>query len=196
MVYIKHLYIMIYGEAGLGGSGISLAYKVTIMDKTKYSNIKLIITSVDGVFTDGSSTYNSSGSITHKTYVNKDFSALIRLSEYFGIVVVSSYSEVNSAVFSKFGFGLYYTKNKKKKINQVIRAKNLMPDNCIYIGSDLQDVPCVRTVPLSFCPKTAFEEVKEVATVIPLAGGTGIVYYLYRLLLSEIMLRNKFCAGE
>lgn len=186
------LYITISAEVGLVGNDS----EESTVDKTNYSNINLIITSVDGVFTDGSSTYNSSGAVTHKTYMNKDFSALIKLSEYFGIVVVSNYSEVNTAVFNKFGFGLYYTKNKKKKVSKIIRAKNLMPEHCIYIGSDTQDIPCVRMVPLSFCPKTAVEEVKEVATVIPLAGGTGIAYYLYRMLLPEIMLRNKFCAGE
>ena len=162
------------------------------MDKTKYSNIKLIILSVDGVFTDGKATYEYAGEVVSKNFLYKDFIALSKLREFFNIVIISSEEHINRGVFEKKGFKFYYSKNKKKALKQILRERSTMPDACIYIGDDLLDLPCVRLIPCSFCPVDAFEEVREAATVLPVVGGEGVVYVLYELLRSEMLLRYKF----
>lgn len=162
------------------------------MDSTEYSNIKAIILSVDGVFTDGSKTYNNTGDVVYKTFIDKDFESLIKLSKYFDIIVVSTCIAVSPAVFKKYGFGVYVVSNKKKKVNQIIRAKGLTPDKCVYVGCVLDDLSCVRMIPISFCTKDAVDEIKEAAKVIPVVGGRGAVYYLYKLLSEEMSLRHKY----
>ena len=162
------------------------------MDKTKYSNIKLIILSVDGVFTDDSCNYGPDGFVIFKRFLNKDFVALSKLREFFNMVILSSEEHINRDVFEKKGFKFYYSKNKKKMLKQILKERNITPDNCIYVGSDLLDLPCVRLIPCSFCSKNAFNEVKDIATVLPVSGGEGVVYSLYNILSKEIVLRYKF----
>lgn len=162
------------------------------MDKTKYSNIKLIIFSVDGVFTDGKGLYDCAGGVVSKSFLDKDFIALSKLREFFNVVIISSEEHINQNVFKEKGFKFYHSKNKKKTLKQLLKERSIMPDECIYVGDDLLDLPCIRLIPVSFCPKDAFDEVKDIATVLPVNGGDGVVYDLYNVLLSEIMLRYKF----
>ena len=162
------------------------------MDKTKYSNIKLIILSVDGVFTDGKGTYEYAGGIVSKAFLDKDFIALSKLREFFNIVIISSDDNINRGVFKEKEFKFYYSKNKKKVLRQLLRERSTMPDECIYVGDDLLDLPCVRMIPISFCPLDAFEEVRDAATILPVVGGGGVVYKLYEFLRPEILLRYKF----
>jgi 3-deoxy-D-manno-octulosonate 8-phosphate phosphatase (KDO 8-P phosphatase) len=162
------------------------------MDKTKYSNIKLIILSVDGVFTSGKAAYDYEGRVVSKVFLDKDFIALSKLRKFFNIVIISSEEHINSGVFEQKEFKFYYSKNKKKTLKQVLRERNTMPDECIYVGDDLLDLPCVRLISCSFCPVDAFEEVRNVATILSIVGGDGVVYELYRILSEEIAVRYKF----
>jgi 3-deoxy-D-manno-octulosonate 8-phosphate phosphatase (KDO 8-P phosphatase) len=162
------------------------------MDNTKYSNIKLIVLSVDGVFTDGKGTYEYAGGVVSKVFFDKDFMALAKLREVFNIVIISSEEHINQGVFKEKGFKFFYSKNKKKLLKQVLRERGITPDECIYVGDDLLDLPCIRMIPMSFCPVDAFAEVRAIATTLPVEGGDGVVYSLYSNLLPEILLRYKF----
>ena len=163
------------------------------MDLTEYSNIKIIVTSVDGVFTNGTKTYNSKGEVIYKTFIGRDFEALIKLSKHFEVVIISTCGEVSPAVFNKHGFGMYFTSNKKKKLSQLLRLKGRTPDECIYVGGEWDDLSCVRMIPTSFCPKNSCYEIKNIATLLPVIGGNGVIYNLYKVLTPEIILRYKFC---
>jgi len=114
------------------------------MDKTKYSNIKLIVLSVDGVFTDGKGAYKCDGSIISKNFLDKDFKSLSKLREFFNIIILSSEEHINRGVFKKKGFKFYCSKNKKKMLKQILRERSTMPDECIYVGDDLLDLPTRR----------------------------------------------------
>lgn len=162
------------------------------MDSTNYSNIKMIATAVDGVFTNGSKSYNNKGEIVCKTFVGRDFDALIMLAKHFEVAAISTCDEVSPFVFNKYGFGMYYTKNKKKRLSRLLQLKGLTPDQCIYVGSDLEDLSCVRMIPISFCSKDSCDEVKKVATPLSVVGGSGVIYSLYKILLPEITIRYKF----
>lgn len=162
------------------------------MDSTKYSHIKLIIFSVDGVFTDGKGEYDYAGGIVSKRFLDKDFIMLSKLHEFFNVVIISSEEHINQNVFKEKGFKFYYSRNKKKMLKQILKQRNIIPDACIYVGDDLLDLPCIHLIPCSFCPKDAFNEVKNVATVLPVVGGSGVVYSLYKILNEEISIRYKF----
>jgi 3-deoxy-D-manno-octulosonate 8-phosphate phosphatase (KDO 8-P phosphatase) len=162
------------------------------MDSTDYSNIKIIVTAVDGVFTNGAKGYNNKGEIVYKTFVDRDFDALVMLAKHFEVAAISTCNEVSPFVFSKHGFGMYYTKNKKEKLSQLLRLKGLTPDQCIYVGSDLEDLPCVRMIPITFCSRDSCDEVKRVAIPLSAVAGGGVVYSLYKILLPEITIRYKF----
>lgn len=162
------------------------------MDSTNYSDIKIIVTAVDGVFTSGAKSYNNKGEIVYKTFVDRDFDALVMLAKHFEVAAIATCNEVSPFVFSKHGFGMYYTKNKKERLSQLLRLKGLTPDQCVYVGSDLEDLPCIRMVPITFCPRDSCDEVKRIAIPLSVVGGEGVVYSLYRVLLPEITIRYKF----
>jgi len=162
------------------------------MDKTKYSNIKLIVSNVDGIFTSGRGTYDRTGSIVSKDFLDKDFMALSKLREFFNVVIMSSEEYINRNVFKQKGFKFYCSVDKKKILKKILMERSITPDECIYVGDDLLDLPCIRLVSYPFCPVDAFEEVKDVATILPVAGGNGVIYRLYKILSEEMTIRYKF----
>ena len=162
------------------------------MDSTKYSNIKLIISSVDGIFTNDKAMYDYDGGIVYKEFLNKDFIALSELRKFFNTIIISNIKHINKNVFEQKGFKFYYSKNKKKLLKKILIERNITPDECIYVGYSLLDLPCIRLIPCSFCPTNAFKEIKNEATVLPVVGGDGVIYELYKMLNEEMIIRNKF----
>jgi len=166
-----------------------------IMETTVYSNIKLIVLDVDGVFTDGKKVYSLSGDVVYKTFYDKDFTALNKLRKYFNIIILSGDDRVNKVLFKSKGIPFYHSKNKdKKKLIKVILNKyNVGPDNCIFVGDDLPDLPCFRLIPISLCPSDSVKEIKYLAyKVLKTKGGNGVIVELYNELSEEIMLRRKY----
>ena len=58
------------------------------------------------------------------------------------------------------------TLNKKEKVEQFIMDNNSSWENIAYIGDDLQDLEVMKKVKISFCPKNAINEVKNISKYV------------------------------
>ncbi len=76
--------------------------------------------------------------------------------------------------------------DKLRVYEEILNITKLNPENIAYIGDDWLDIPVLKRVGLSICPKDAVEEVKKVCKyVTKSAGGYGVFREVIELLLKS-----------
>lgn len=69
--------------------------------------------------------------------------------------------------------------DKKKAFIKFCEDRNLAPEDVVYVGDDLPDIPVFEECGLAVCPADACPEVKEAADLIaPCKGGKGVFRYI------------------
>lgn len=144
----------------------------------KARNIKVIITDVDGVLTDGKIIYDDNG-LEFKQFSVRD-GQIMRFLRDAGIktgVITGRESRVviNRCEELKFDFHHHGAKNKLKIWDDVINKLGIEEVNVAYIGDDLLDVPLFKKAGLSASPPDAPHYVSEKADlVLNTNGGKGV----------------------
>ncbi|AWW31566.1 3-deoxy-manno-octulosonate-8-phosphatase [Echinicola strongylocentroti] len=144
----------------------------------KAAKIKLLITDVDGVLTDGGVIYDDHY-LEFKKFNVKD-GLIVKLLQKHGIKVGAITGRNSPVVRSRceeLGFDFHYhgVKDKREKLKTVLDGMDLRLDECAYIGDDLIDLPILVMVGLSVAPKDALPYIKEeVDMVSTLNGGRGV----------------------
>ena len=74
--------------------------------------------------------------------------------------------------------------DKSEALEEILQEFKLKTENFAYIGDDLVDIPVLKKAGLSFCPKDAPEEVKQVVDyVTQTEGGQGVLREVVELIL-------------
>ena len=151
---------------------------------------KLVITDIDGVWTDGGMYYDNIGNEWKK--FNTTDSAGVLFARFLDIPLVIISGEETEIV-----------RRRAKKLNiqhlylgvkdKVIVAKKLCKELDIhlsevaYIGDDLNCKEILSNVGLSACPDNAVREIKSINNIIQLSqtGGCGAVREFIDLILKE-----------
>jgi len=157
------------------------------------TKIKIIISEVDGVLTDGILPMDEIGNILYKHFCHKDFEAINELKKFFKVAFISSDNHISYNMFRRKNIPFFYDqKDKKAALLSLLSRYSLTPDQAIYIGSTYSDLECMRLIPLCFCPEDAIPAIKNVSvSVFPVYGGTGVFCYLHYFLEEEILRRKK-----
>ncbi|RII75921.1 3-deoxy-manno-octulosonate cytidylyltransferase [Pseudomonas monteilii] len=152
-------------------SGQVIAPKPTLAD------IRLVITDVDGVLTDGGIYYDSSGECLKRFHVRDGMG--MRLLEENG-VRVAVLSGRDSATLRKrvadLGITLcqFGVKDKLAACKQLMAEANVQPDQTACIGDDCIDLPAFSACGMSFAVADAPAYVKVAATqTLVTMGGNG-----------------------
>lgn len=153
--------------------------------------IRLLLTDVDGVLTDGGMYYTEDG-LTMKKFNVKDGMGVILLREVaikIGIVTADkSEIAVKRAEVLKFDFIHYGVMNKKEIVENILSENNWKPENVAFIGDDVNDIEVLKFAGLSFCPKDAVDEVKSISDfIVPIKGGKGV----FRFVADELIKVQK-----
>jgi 3-deoxy-D-manno-octulosonate 8-phosphate phosphatase (KDO 8-P phosphatase) len=153
----------------------------------KAIKIKLLITDIDGVLTDGGIIYDDMET-EYKKYDVKDGLIVhhLRRNKFMVGAITGRDSKVveNRCEELKFDFHYHGVKNKGKKFDEVLETLELEADQVAYIGDDLIDIPILSRVGLSICPADAIEYVKPFAHYISrFSGGKGVFREVGDLLL-------------
>ncbi len=147
--------------------------------KTKAQNIKLMAFDVDGVFTDGSLTFDENGK-EYKTFNAKDGQGIVCV-EKAGLITVIITARENGTVahraknlgITEFHQGIKY---KLPILDEIIRKYNLSYENVSYMGDDLPDICILEKAGLSCCPADAIDEVKTICNFVSTKnGGRGAI---------------------
>jgi len=169
--------------------------KTKNIEKTK-QKIKMFITDVDGVLTDGGMYYSEKGEIVKK-FNTKDGMGIEILVKN-GIVPVILTKENSDIVLKraeKLKIKEVYigVEDKLKKAEELIKKYNFGFDEVVYIGDDINDIPLLKKVGFSCCPSDAVEEVKKVVNhVCKTKGGEGVIREVTDFILGRNSIKSIF----
>ena len=167
---------------------------VTPAGKTRRSmpkKIELIICDFDGVLTDNRVWTDQDGNESIAAYRSDS----LRINELraMGMEIMIISSEPNTVVATRakkmgvesiHGVGI---QEKGRVMREVLKQKNIKSENVIYIGNDLNDLPCFEIAGWSVAVADAYPEVIRAADhVLAKAGGQGALRELCDLILSRV----------
>lgn len=151
--------------------------------------IKLVIMDVDGVLTDGSIIYTSSGEEV-KVFFVRDGMGITRLHAA-GIktaVISSRPSEAVQKRCEELGIQDVYLniKDKRTAFETLLSQYGLKPEQAAFMGDDLVDLPVMKMAGLAACPADAVYEVASISHFISqYPGGKGAVRELAEFILTH-----------
>lgn len=153
--------------------------KTSAILKAKLLSIKLLVTDVDGVLTNGSISYDETGNETKQFHVS-DGLGIVLLAQA-GIPTVwitgrASRSVLRRADELKVTQCLTGIRDKAVALQSVCQKLDIDLSAVLYIGDDWNDLPAVRIAGMSAAPKNAAVEVLQtVDWQMDVDGGEGVV---------------------
>lgn len=159
-----------------------------------FENIKIIVSEVDGVITEHLTGIGEFNTPLFKQFYLKDFEAINLIKKNWQFAFLSSEAAINTSLCRKRNIPFFYAERSKLEVynNQILRRYNVTPENVLYIGSSYSDVDCIRTSRFSICPEDSVGLVKNTADhVAPVYGGSGVLCYVYEMLNSFRLHRNR-----
>ena len=161
--------------------------KKKVIEKCK--KIKIVLTDVDGVLTDGGMYYSEEGDVLKKFHTRDGMGVTMLRKNGIGTIIITK----EKTKFVK----KWSQKMNVKKLFDGIKIKELMIEkicaqydveskNLAYIGDDVNDIKIMKKCGLSITPNDAVKEVKEIADYISTVnGGDGVFRDAVDLILTK-----------
>ena len=141
-------------------------------------NLKLIITDVDGVLTDGGMYYLESGKIFKKFNTRDGMGVELLLKNNIKTILMT---KENSIIVKKRGKKMNVAatyvniKNKEQELEEICKTFDVKKNEIAYIGDDLNDYNIIKLVGFSATPANGINQLKEIVDFISkINGGDGI----------------------
>jgi len=161
------------------------------------SKIKLLVTDVDGVMTDGGMYYTEDGN-EFKKFNTRDGTA-IQLLRKRGIktaIITGEDTTIVNRRAEKLNIDsdlvLQNVDNKMLALKWINRSFMLDYSEIAYIGDDINDLPVLKKVGFAFCPRDAVEEVQKICFVSTKNGGNGVIRDFYELMKKYVFETYKY----
>ena len=159
----------------------------------KLSKVKLVVTDVDGVLTDGGLYYSSEGLVMKKFNVKDGMGT--RLLKNAGILtgIITTDGDSNQLISKRaerLKLDFLYTGvwDKESKLKEACRKYNLNLENVAFIGDDVNDLSILKEVGFSSAPCDAVTAVLDVVDlVMQKKGGEGVFRELADLIIEAQM---------
>ncbi len=149
--------------------------------------IKLILSDVDGVLTDGAIVLNNQGIETKRFHVRDGMGVQLwrKAGHGFGLITHRS-SQIVKIRAAELGIEILRqgTDDKAAAMRSILEQLHLDHSQACYIGDDLPDLAPVRAAGLGVAVADACEELRQEADYITtLPGGRGAVREVVELIL-------------
>ena len=150
-----------------------------VIDKiqNKIKKIKIILTDVDGVLTDGGRYYSEKGELLKKFHVRDGMGVNILLRNGIKTIIVT---KENSKITKKWAKDMNVTKvisgsvKKENELLKICKTFKLSPTQIAYVGDDVNDISLLKKVGFSATTNDADNMIKEhVDYVCSKDGGKG-----------------------
>ena len=147
--------------------------------KSKLFKIKTFIFDVDGVLTDGKVLVTTEGEMYRALDTKDGYSMKYAMMKGFKIAIISG--GTNEGIRNRFqalGVKDIYlgAHEKSAAYDELVNNYKLKPDEILYIGDDIPDIPLIKKVGVSCCPSDAVTDVKSVVDYVShKKGGEGCV---------------------
>ncbi len=159
---------------------------------SKLAEIKLLVSDVDGVLTDGGLYYSAAGLVMKKFNV-KDGMA-VRLLKEVGVetaIISTDTADIIEARAKRLKINYLYTGSwdKEEKLKQICSDLKIPAENSAFIGDDLNDIGIINYVGISACPSDAAKKIiNMVDYVCTKKGGEGVFREFAELIIAA---KNK-----
>ena len=152
---------------------------------------RLILTDIDGVWTDGGMYYADNG-VEFKKFNTYDSAGVLfckRLDIPMGIITGEDSVIVrNRAKKLKIDKVYCGVENKLMAVEQICLELNIKLREVAYIGDDINDFTLIKNVGFSACPQSAVQLIKDnVSIVLRKNGGEGV----FREFIEYILAQNQ-----
>ena len=165
--------------------------KITSIVKNKCKNIKIILTDVDGVLTDGGRYYSEKGETLKKFHVRDGMGINILLRNGVKTIIIT---KENSKITKKWAKEMNVTKvisgsiKKEAELSKICQEFNVTKKELAYIGDDVNDFNLLQLVGFSAVPHDANENIKKSVDYVCLKnGGNGAFREIV-----DIIFKEKF----
>ena len=157
-------------------------------DFKKLSQIKIVVSDVDGILTDG--TISVSKNQEFKTFHVEDAlgTSLLKLADIPISFISARVSEATTARLDELKIKHYFQGyiNKVSALDKIIEIYNLDYQDVLYVGDGFVDIPVMEKVGFSISVPNADLEVKEYADFITKkSGGEGVLVEIAQYLLKS-----------
>ena len=156
----------------------------------KLSRIKLVVTDVDGVLTDGGLYYTDEGLVMKKFQVKDGMGMrLLRLADIKNAIITTDDSELIKIRGEKLKVDYVFLGiwDKENKLLEICRTENISPENVAFIGDDVNDIGIIEAAGVSACPNDAVIEIRDrVDLILQKNGGEGVFREF-----SDLILKHK-----
>lgn len=162
--------------------------KNTMLD---ISNIKIVLSDVDGVLTDGGMYYGENGDELKKfsVYDGMAFRILQEKGLRVGIITTED-RELNRRRAQKLGldFDFHGIEDKLQVIKDFCDKEGIDIKQVAYIGDDINCFELLSHVGVSACPNNAVQKIKNIPSILHLKrnGGEGVVREFLDLILRSL----------
>ncbi|MBZ4191766.1 KdsC family phosphatase [Niabella beijingensis] len=162
----------------------------------RFRRIRVFIFDVDGVLTNGDLLVLDSGEWARVMNVKDGYALQLALKLHYKIFIISG--SAPSAVelrLNKLGIQTAYfgIKDKKAFVKELIEQEQLQPEEILFMGDDIPDLPVFDIVGLPACPADAASELLHKATFISgFEGGKGCV----REVIEKVLRSNDQWGNE
>ncbi len=139
---------------------------------------KLILTDIDGVWTDGGMYYDQTGNEWKKFHTYDSAGVLFAHQNEIPVgIITGEDTEIVSRRAAKLKIDYLFqgVKNKLEVADNLCKQLNISLDEVAYIGDDLGDIELLKNVGISATPNSAPEYVKKYSQMVMTKnGGEGV----------------------
>ena len=157
----------------------------------KCRKIKLVLTDVDGVLTDGGRYYSAKGEILKKFYVRDGMGVNLLLRNGIKTIILTKEKSIITKRWAKemnITKTILGSQNKEKELPKICKKFKVNKNEVAFIGDDVNDLPLLEKVGFSAVPNDVSNIIKQrVDYVCSKEGGAGAFRELV-----EIILKKKF----
>lgn len=152
---------------------------------------KIILTDIDGVWTDGGMYYDQTGN-EWKKFNTSDSAGVLwaRLNDIPVAIITGENTEIVKRRAEKLKIDHLFmgVKNKVAECNSLLEKLGIDWSEVAYIGDDVNDIALLKKVGYSACPDNAPLYIKKlVDRIVPVKGGDGA----FRVFVEEILQNHN-----
>jgi 3-deoxy-D-manno-octulosonate 8-phosphate phosphatase (KDO 8-P phosphatase) len=142
-------------------------------------NITTMIFDVDGVLTNGMITIMPDGQLIRQMNIKDGYALKTAVDQGYNVCIISGGRNEGVRIrLQNLGIKDVYlgAHNKIDQYHELVEKYNLQPENVLYMGDDVPDVPVMKLVGFACCPNDAVPEVQRISNYISnVKGGEGCV---------------------
>ena len=168
---------------------------MSLKDSDILKKTEIVISDVDGVWTDGSMYYGTNG-VELKKFSVYDGGAVtfLKLAKIPLIILTGENNTILEDRFKKLKIEdvrLGIT-DKQLELKKVVKDYKIKLSNVLFIGDFINDYSTMKSIGIPVCPLNACEKIKEISKlVINIRGGEGVLWELTKKILESKNIYDK-----